>query len=602
MAGQDSVLQKLFSRKRIIKQMASGRIKTVDFDRLQSINTNIQGGYSGIKSSIGQAGGLYGISTYTNQNGSEIDAIRNQLYIDYESMDTDAIIAGALDIYADEATIVNEQGQLLTIDTDDDRLKKVLYNLYHEILNVDFNIWHWIRSLCKFGDLFLYLHTMPSIGVVDVTSIHPSLIKRNDMSGPNKDLTQYTYEGEGASYSQTGLNRNIFNYHEIAHFRILTDTNFLPYGKSMLEGARKIWKQLTLMEDAMLISRIMRAPERRIIKVDVGQMDPAAIDAYMEKISNQMKKVPLQDPVTGDYNLRFNMMNMLEDFYMPVRGSESGTSIDTLDGLKNEGSLEDIEYNRNKMMSFLKIPKAYLGYDEGVEGKGTLAAEDVKFARFIERIQRIFTAELENIGYIHLFMQGFSDTDLANFKLKLSTPSLIYERQKVDLMNEKVNLVSNMLEQRLFSRKFIYENLFNLTEDEWQAEQAAVIEDLKQTFRQEQIATEGNDPFVSGKSFGTKHDLASMYISKNDKESDTNIKGLWTPDGREDNPGRPEEYGSYESEDDPSLGRDPSGRHAMQTPLTMQKEHTKLMKSINRIFKRDDLVMSMELLKEELVN
>lgn len=601
MAGQDSLLQKLFTRKTINKQMANGRIKTVDFDRLQAINTNINGGYTGIKSSIGAAGSLYGISTYTNQNGSEIDAIRNQLYLEYESMDTDAILAGSLDIYADESTIVNEHGQLLTIDTDDDNIKRVLYNLYHEILNVDFNIWHWIRSLCKFGDLFLYLHTLPSIGVVDVTSIHPSLIKRNDMAGPNQDMTQYIYDGDGASYSTAGLNRNVFSYHEIAHFRIVTDTNFLPYGKSMLEGARKIWKQLTLMEDAMLISRIMRAPERRIIKVDVGQMDPASIDAYMEKITNQMKKVPFIDPQTGDYNLRFNMMNILEDFYMPVRGSESGTSIETLDGLKNEGSLEDIEYLRNKMMSFLKIPKAYLGYDEGVEGKGTLAAEDVKFARFIERIQKIVTAELENIGYIHLYMQGFKDEDLANFKLKLSTPSLIYERQKVDLLNEKVNLISNLLEQRMFSRKYIYENIFNLTEDEWQAEQDAVIEDLKQTFRQEQIATEGNDPFVSGKSFGTKHDLATLYISQTEEQKAEDIRKLYTPDGRTENPGRPEEYGSFESEDDPSLGRDPSGRLAMQTPLTMHREHNKINKSLERLLGKGDLQISMELIKEDLV-
>ena len=122
---------------------------------------------------------------------------------------------------------------------------------------------------------------------------------------------------------------------------------------------------------------------------------------------------------TGEYNLKFNMQNMLEDYFLPVRGGESGTSIDTLNGLSNDGQIDDIEYLRNKMHAALKIPKAFLGYDEGVEGKATLAAEDVRFARTIERIQKIFVSELTKIAIIHLYAQGFEGEDLINFSLFL---------------------------------------------------------------------------------------------------------------------------------------------------------------------------------------
>jgi hypothetical protein len=335
-----------------------------------------------------------------------------------------------------------------------------------------------------------------------------------------------------------------------------------------------------MMEDAMLIHRIMRAPERRIFKIDVGNLPPESIDGYMEDITNSMKKVPYMDPQTGDYNLRFNLMNMLEDFYLPTRGGESGTQIDTLPGLSSEGNLADIEYLQKKQMAYLKIPRAYLGYDEGVEGKGTLAAEDIKFARFIERIQKIVVSELEKIGHIHLYMQGYRDEDLIDFKLTLTTPSLIYERQKVDLMTEKVNLIQNLKEQKMFSRKWIYENLFSLSPEEWKEQQDMVIEDLKREFREEQIKSEGNDPLVTGKSFGTPHDIVSMQMASKASGNQFPASDLYQTDKRFDNPGRPEEFGSWEKETDPSVGRDPTGRLTLQTPLNASKSIDLIMKSI----------------------
>lgn len=579
MSAIGNILNRLFSQKVIIKRMPGDRLKTIDFDKLQSIGNSLTGRFSGVRTSLNN-NSYYGSGYSTETDMSIIDSARNTMYIDYESMESDAILAAALDIYADECTVKNEQHQMLQIQTEDDVKKKILYNLYHDILNIEFNLWYWIRSLCKYGDFFIYLPSAPNIGIVDAIPIHPSLIRRNDFAGEHKDQTEYYYEGDpNAGFARTKTNS--FGYHEMAHFRILTDANYLPYGKSLLEGARKTYKQLAMMEDAMLIHRIMRAPERRIFKIDVGNLPPESIDAYMEEITNSMKKVPYIDPNTGDYNLRFNLMNMLEDFYLPTRGGEGGTSVETLPGLSSEGNLQDIDYLQKKMMAYLKIPRAYLGYDEGVEGKGTLAAEDIKFARFVERIQNIVLAELEKIGHIHLYHQGYSGDELTDFTLKLSTPSVVYERQKVDLMNQKLQLIQIIKENKLFSKKWVYENLFNLTIDEWNEQQDLIIEDLKREFREEQIKTEGNDPLVTGKSFGTPHDIVTMQMaSKAAKDQDPSIADLYRKDARHDNPGRPEKRTTWERPQDQDFGHDPTGRKELNRPINASKDITLLMKSL----------------------
>lgn len=575
------LINRIFDQKVIIKKLPSGRLRTIDFNKLQSMSTDINGNYKSARSTLSGNSFIENSGYFSGTDYLQIENLRQLMYIDYEQMDADAILSAALDIYADECTVRNEAGRLLTIKTDDPKKKALLHNLFYDVLNIEFNLWYWIRSLAKYGDLFLYLKTIPSIGVVDAIPIHPSLIRRDEYSGKNKDKTQFIYqENSSASYT---LSKNILEFYEVAHFRILTDTLYLPYGKSMLEGARKIWKQLSMMEDAMLIHRIMRAPERRIFKLDIGNLPDNAIDQHIEAVANQMKKIPYIDPQTGDYNLRFNLMNMLEDFFLPTRGGDSSTDITTLEGLSNDGSLEDIEYLRTKMMAFLKIPKAYLGYDEGVEGKGTLAAEDIKFARFIERIQRIVVSELEKIAYIHLFMQGYRNEDLVDFSLQLSTPSIIYERQKIDLWNEKTNLAGSLKDHGLFSFAWIYENIYGLTPDEWKNESDRVIEDKKREFRLEQIKNEGNDPAVSKKSFGTPHDIVSMQMAAKagiiDK-FDNNPKSLWDTDGRINNPGRPEKYGSYGTEDDNTLGKDPFGQKSTQPSFNLNMDFNNLIKSM----------------------
>jgi len=247
------------------------------------------------------------------------------------------------------------------------------------------------------------------------------------------------------------------------------------------------------MEDAMLIHRIMRAPEKRIFKLDVGNIPPQDVDSFMEKAISKMKKVPYLDPQTGDYNLRFNLQNMVEDFYLPVRGSDSGTSIDTLSGMEFTG-IDDIEYLRNKLMSALKIPKAFLGYEEELSGKATLASEDVRFARTIGRIQRCLISELEKIAIVHLYSQGYRDETLVNFKLELTNPSTIFEKEKIEVWGNKTELAKNMMENKLFSKAWIYKNVFNLSKNDSDELLDQIVEDSKQMWRFKSIEEEGNDP------------------------------------------------------------------------------------------------------------
>jgi len=577
MSRLGNIIDKLFSRKIIIKQLPTGRLKTIDFDKLQSINPMSGGRFAGVKSSMYRNSGYSSGNTmlpFNNFDITSLDAQRRGMYADYDMMDTDAILSAALDVYSDECTVKNEQGRLLTIQSDNEIIKQILHNLYFDILNIEFNLWHWVRTICKYGDLFIYIPSKPSIGIMDAIPIHPGLMSRLDYQGENMDETQYLLETEQQSfYTASTNNQNIYKYHEIAHFRILTDTMFIPYGRSMLEGARKTWKQLSMMEDAMLIHRIMRAPERRIFKLDVGNLPEHAIDGYIDAVSSQMKKIPYVDPETGEYNLKFNLMNMLEDFFLPTRGGESSTDITTLEGLTNDGGLEDIEYLRTKMMAFLKIPKSYLGYDEGVEGKGTLAAEDIKFARFIERVQRIIVSELEKIGMIHLYMQGYSEEEVMNFKLQLSTPSLIYERQKIDLLNEKTELAKSMQESNLFSEAYIYENIYMMNREEWEVERKQVVEDKKRVFRLEQITSEGNDPEKTKKAVGTPASIVQMQMAgRVDSYVDTYFadkdkSGEQAPDGRMNNTGRPKKQRKFERDSDNIFGRDPIGRKAASPVL-----------------------------------
>lgn len=600
MALKDT-LKKLFTRNVVIKRLPGGRTKTYDISKSQSIGSPTT--YSNRARwrngrSFNSVSG-YG-SGFTNE---EIEAVRRQMYLDYELMDTDAIISSALDLYADQCTTVSINDELLVIKTDDVHIKKILHNLFYDVLNIEFNLWSWIRTMCKYGDFFLYLQIAEEYGVINVQPIHPSLMVREEGTRDDPEQIRFRYEGDMGFHTA----QNTFEAYEIAHFRMLTDTNFLPYGRSIIEPGKKSYKQLVLMEDAMMIHRIMRAPERRIIKIDIGNIAPEEVDAHVEQIVAEMKKVPFVDPVTGDYNLKFNLQNAIEDWFMPVRGESNGTSVDVLPGLQNEGQTDDIEFFKNKLLASLKIPKDYLGYGaDSAGGKANLAQIDIIFARTIERIQKIFVSELYKIAVIHLKTQGFSLEEILNFEIMLTNPSLVFERQKIDVLTAKVDLVKSIKEDNLFSDKYIYENIFNLSEDEWQADRDRAVEDAKHKFRLTQIIEEGNDPEVTGKSFGTPHDIASMQVASKfvPNQGTEDMKKLYTPDEREENEGKPKQFKSnFETKRDQDFGRDPVGRREndkVNIPGQTQESIKALFKKFDKtMIKKQKVKNQIKMLNEE---
>ena len=570
-------LRTLFSNDVVIRNVGGKELKIADVNKIQST-----GRYQ-TNSLVDRFSRLY---IYNNKNifnpNINYQTLRIQLYSDYEVMDTDPIIASALDIIADEATVKNDQNEILAIQSSDENIQRVLYNLFYDVLNIEFNLWSWTRNMVKYGDFFLKLEISEKFGVYNVlpyTVYHMIRREGEDPENPSKVIFQLDPDGLASSQSTNYLpkrksNERVidFDNYEIAHFRLISDTSYLPYGRSYLEPARKIYKQVTLMEDAMLIHRIMRAPEKRMFYINVGNVPPNEVEQFMQKTINSMKKTPYVGE-DGQYNLKFNMQNMMEDFYLPVRGGDTSTRIETTKGLEYDGTT-DVNYLLNKMFAALKIPKAYFGYEGDLSGKATLAAEDIRFARTVERVQKIMESELTKIALVHLYSQGFTGESLTNFEIKLTTPSIIFEQEKVALLKEKVDLAAQMKDTKLFSSDYIYESIFNLSEDQYMEMRDLVREDSKRTFRIAQIEGEGNDPAKSGTTYGTPHDLASMY----GRRATSTPKGGGaedlptgysevedTPDWGEPGPdgGRPTEKASVYGTNNGLGGRDPLGIHGM---------------------------------------
>jgi len=562
-------LQRLFASDVVIRNVGGNQLKVVDTDHIQTsgeFETNaLMDRFSGIYQNPAST------SLYGAQFNMNYQYLRTFIYSDYDLMDTDAIIASALDIVADECTLKNDMGEILQIKSSDEDIQKILYNLFYDVLNIEFNLWSWTRQMCKYGDFFLKLEISEEFGVFNVIPYSAYHIERQenfDPEAPSKIQFNYNPEGiyggsssgyyAGPNNSQENASTITFDNYEIAHFRLLSDVNYLPYGRSYIEPARKLYKQYALMEDAMLIHRIVRAPEKRIFYINVGAIPPNEVENFMQKTISTMKRTPLMDQKTGEYNLKYNMQNVMEDFYIPVRGNDQATKIDTTKGLEY-AAIEDVEYLREKLFAALKVPKAFMGYDENLSGKATLAAEDIRFGRTIDRLQRILLSELYKIALVHLYAQGYRDEQMTNFELDLTTPSIIYDQEKIALMKEKVDLASQMMENKLVPTDWIYEHIFHFSEDQYEEYRDLIAQDQKRQFRMNQIETEGNDPLTTGRSYGTPHDLASLYGTGRMDSDPANVPDGYYPNDKE-TLGRPKEKASNINTQDNAFGKDRLGR------------------------------------------
>jgi hypothetical protein len=569
-----STLRRLFSTDVIIRNEGGDMLKVMDPDTIQ------RSGVIQTNSLIDRFNKVYTTSTAYGVNlnlAQNYQSARVQIYADYDAMDTDAICCSALDIVADECTLKNEQGEVLQIRSSDENIQKLLYNLFYSVLNIEFNLWSWVRNMAKYGDFYLKLEIAENYGVYNVIPFSAyNIVREEGFNHENPQEVRFKYDPNATLASSTGYsslqNRDSgvwFDNYEMAHFRLTGDVNYLPYGRSYLEPARKLFKQYVLIEDAMLIHRIVRAPERRIFYVNVGAIPPTEVDNYMQKMINKMKKTPLMDPNTGQYNLKYNQQNLLEDFFIPVRGNDTSTKIDTAKGLDYNG-IEDVAYFREKLFAALKIPKAFMGYEKDLTGKATLAAEDIRFARTIERLQRIIISELTKIALVHLYAHGYTNESAANFTLSLTNPSIIYDQERIALFKEKIDLAKQAMEGSLLPRDFIYDKIFHFSEDQYAELEDMIVEDKKREFRYAQIQEEGNDPAESGQAYGTPHQIASLYGGKEDSI-------LNVPYGYDENkPGRPKSVVSSMGTDKSAFGRDAIGSKELSSKNTEEEDSLKV--------------------------
>lgn len=395
-------------------------------------------------------------------------------YMDYEAMEFTPEISAALDIMAEESCTPSEQGRVLTIQSNSKRVKNVLDDLFYNVLDIQTNLPMWTRNTCKYGDNFVYLKIDGKRGIIGSSQLTNIEIERKE-----EGMFPTQKEGNTTPTQQQKKKQVIFHWREkamdfnpweVAHFRLLGDDRRLPYGTSMLEKARRIWKQMLLAEDAMLVYRVVRAPERRVFKIYVGNIDDKDVDAYVQKVANKFKRSQLVDQKSGQVDLRYNTLAVDQDYFVPVRDQNAPNPIDTLAGASNLDQIADIEYIQKKLLTALRVPKPFLGFDEAAGDGKNLALLDIRFARTINRIQQSMVQELNKLAIIHLFILGFTD-ELNNFTLNLTNPSTQGEMLKVEQWKEKVLLYKDLVSQidggiAPSSHTWAKKNIFNWTEEE----------------------------------------------------------------------------------------------------------------------------------------
>jgi hypothetical protein len=408
---------------------------------------------------------------YQNQN-------RMDRYADFDQMEYTPEIASAMDIYADEMTTFSSYRPMINILCSNQEIKSVIDTLLYNTLNVSFNMYGWCRSMCKYGDFFLYLDIEQDEGIKNAIGIPVNEMERlegEDKNNPN--YVQYQWNTAGLTFENW----------QVGHFRILGNDKFAPYGTSILEPSRRIWRQLTLIEDAVMAYRIVRSPERRVFYIDVGNVPPEDVEQYMQKVMTQMKRNQIVDVDSGRVDLRYNPFSVEEDYYIPVRGQASGTKIESVSGGSYTGDIDDVKYLRDKLFSALKIPMSYLSMGDGAsEDKSTLAQKDIRFARTVQRLQRSVVSELEKIAIIHLFTLGYRGKDLLSFKLSLNNPSKLAELQELEHWKARFEAADGA-SAGYFSRRWVANNILNITEKEFERMQSEMFYDKKHDFMLEQV-------------------------------------------------------------------------------------------------------------------
>jgi len=398
---------------------------------------------------------------------------------DYDLMDTTPIVSNALNVYSYDATSLNEKGEVLSIITDDERIEDALTELYYERINVDFNLHNRVRKLCKYGDAFDLINIEPKKGVTGLIALPTAEIEREEAFDGNPSSVRFKWTSQvGAAYEEF----------QVLHYRLLNDDNFYPYGRSILEAGRIAWKKLQMLEDAMLIYRISRAAEKRVFQIEVGNLPPEQIANYIEQQRARVKTDQLVNPQTGEIDLRFKSNTLTDDYWFAKRGDMMST-IDTLPGGQNLNDIEDVQYIQQQLISSLGVPKAFLQFEDDLEGKSSASKVDMRFARSVQGIQKVIISELNKLGILHLYALGFKEEDLFNFELKMHNPSAIMELGKLEILTQKFEAYDKAVNQyKAFSVEKAKKEILEMTDDEIIEERKKLEDDAKFTGTLQQLA------------------------------------------------------------------------------------------------------------------
>lgn len=432
------------------------------------------------------------------QKALQYEAARLPAYIDYEGMEYYPIISSALDLFMEEATTVGVNGKMLNIYSSKERIKTLLEEFFYDIVNVNVNLPFWVRNTVKYGDNFVLLYGERKKGITHVKQLVNYEIERFERIQNGKPLVKFKERMTGDE----------FNTFEVAHFRLLGDDKYLPYGSSVLNKVRRVFRQLVMAEDAMLTYRIIRAGEKKVFKIDVGNIDEDDIEEYIYKVATKFKKVSQVNPNDGQIDYRFNILGNDEDYFIPVRNANTQTGIDTLPGASNLDAIQDIEYLRDNLFIGLGIPKPFLSFQDAAGAGKNMAQYDIRFAKKVNRIQQAIIQELNKMAIIHLYLLGYTGEDLNSFELTLTNPSVQQDMLKAELMREKAQTYTELTRGENGIAAMSHTNakrmMFNMSDRE-------IVEDLKQQKMEKVVMQELADAPVLIKRTGLFADIDKKF-------------------------------------------------------------------------------------------
>jgi hypothetical protein len=432
------------------------------------------------------------------QKALQYEAARLPAYIDYEGMEYYPIISSALDLFMEESTTIGINGKMLNIYSNKERIKYLLEEFFYDIVNVNVNLPFWVRNVTKYGDNFVLLYGERKKGISHVKQLVNYEIERYERIQNGKPFVKFKERMTGDE----------FNTFEIAHFRLLGDDKYLPYGSSVLNKVRRVFRQLVMAEDAMLTYRIIRAGEKKVFKIDVGNIDEDDIENYIYKVATKFKKSAQVQPNDGQIDYRFNILGNDEDYFIPVRNANVQTGVETLPGATNLDAIQDIEYLRDNLFTGLGVPKPFLSFQDAAGAGKNMAQYDIRFSKKINRIQQAMIQELNKMAMIHLYLLGYTGDDLKEFTLTLTNPSTQQELLKSELMRDKSQTYTELTRAESGIAAMSHTNAKRIL---WNMSDKEIVEDLKQQKMEKVIMQELQDSPVTIKKSGLFADIDKRY-------------------------------------------------------------------------------------------